>query len=153
LTIFRDVDHLRSRAMRDALELFRAARGIVEGDTGLMRGFEFDLVADGGSEGIVGSESQTEGQEEGGEERCAADGPTDRALPHVMASFWRATWWSCAAVCPTTAAAASPALAPCGLYASRAFVGRWESFIGEALEEEASGDLSDRHRQTELCSP
>jgi hypothetical protein len=78
--------------MRDALELFRAARGIVEGDTGLMRGFEFDLVADGGSEGIIGSESQTEGQKEGGEERCAADGPTDRALPHVMASFWRATY-------------------------------------------------------------
>jgi hypothetical protein len=144
---------VRSRAIRDALEVICTPRFLVEGDAGLMRGFELDLVADGGSEGIVGSESQTEGQEEGGEERCAADGPTDRALPHVMASFWRATWWSCAAVCPTTAAVTSPALAPCGLYASRAFVGLWESFIGEALEEEASGDLSDRHRQTELCSP
>jgi hypothetical protein len=46
-----DVNHLRSRAIRDALEVIRAAGFMVQGDAGLLRGFEFDLVADGGGEG------------------------------------------------------------------------------------------------------
>jgi hypothetical protein len=60
LTIFRDVDHLRSRAIRDALEVIRAARFLVERDAGLMRGLELDLVADGSGEGDACGEEQAE---------------------------------------------------------------------------------------------
>jgi hypothetical protein len=58
LTIFRDVDHLRSRAIRDALEVICTPRFLVEGDTGLVRSFEFDLVADGSGEGDACGEEQ-----------------------------------------------------------------------------------------------
>jgi hypothetical protein len=60
---------VRSRAIRDALEVIRATGFLVQRDAGLVRGFEFDLVADGGGEGLAGRGEQDKGQEERSDER------------------------------------------------------------------------------------
>jgi hypothetical protein len=60
----------------------------VEGDAGLMRGVELDLLADGSGEDNASSQEQTEGQEEKREARWAAGRSADREVNHVMSSFW-----------------------------------------------------------------
>jgi hypothetical protein len=49
---------VRSRAIRDALEVMRSAGFLVQGNTGLMRGVEFYLVANGSSEGDTNGEEK-----------------------------------------------------------------------------------------------
>jgi hypothetical protein len=46
--------------VRHPMKLRGAARGVVERNAGLMRGFEFDLVADGSGEGDACGEEQAE---------------------------------------------------------------------------------------------
>jgi hypothetical protein len=51
------------------LKLRGAARSVVEGDAGLMCGFELDLVASHGGEGDAGGQQQAQGHQEWSKER------------------------------------------------------------------------------------
>lgn len=46
MTIFGNIDHVRSGAVGDTLEIIRAVGFLVERDAGLVRGLEFYVVAD-----------------------------------------------------------------------------------------------------------
>jgi hypothetical protein len=61
---------------------------LVERNAGPVRGFELDLVADGG-EGCARSETEEKGEEEGNTERDAAGCMMYGGVHHRVTSHWR----------------------------------------------------------------
>jgi hypothetical protein len=64
LAIGGDVSHAGLGPVRDALEVFRAARGLMEGNAGRVGGLQFHLVADGHGAGDAQRPEQTYGPEQ-----------------------------------------------------------------------------------------
>jgi len=73
-TILRDINDRSPRAIRDAREVMRAARLLMQGNTCPNPRVQGYMVADRGGQGDIGSEEQDKGQEERREARHATHG-------------------------------------------------------------------------------
>ena len=85
-----DLKHRRLGAVRDPLVIVRAARLFVQGDAGLVRALERDLVTHHGGEDEGSCAEQAHETQEQNGEQWATDGTTDRPVNDGMFSLWRA---------------------------------------------------------------
>jgi hypothetical protein len=89
LTFLGNVGDFCAGAVRDALEVVCATGLLVEGDAGLMRGLEFDLLANRGGEGCARSETQDYSKEEGNTKRDATGYMMFGGIHHRVTFHWK----------------------------------------------------------------
>ena len=86
-----DFKHYRPRAVGNPLEIVRAAWLLVQGDAGLVRRFELDLVTHScGGENRTRHERHKNGNEEGCMTQDTEGDATNREVHHVMTCLCRA---------------------------------------------------------------
>jgi hypothetical protein len=93
LAALAEIDHCGFRAIRDALEVMRAAGFLVQGNTGLRRGFDLGMVAALGSEG--------DGAVADRHQECQDDKPS-HGKGSVHVPFLDSRWGVAASVSPST---------------------------------------------------
>ncbi len=139
---------MRSRAVRDALEIIGAVWFLMKGDTGLVRGLELYLVTDCGGEDCARSETQDKGKAEGNTERDATGGMMYGEM-HQRGSPTGELYAALSA--PAAATRGCLWRLPSGLQPWGDLVGLLEIFVSRAPEDQAAGDSPDGDRNPALC--
>jgi hypothetical protein len=92
LTVFGQVNHVRSGAVRDALKIIPSAWDVMEGDARMVSGLEFHLIANGRGKGRARSKTENNGRDQEHAQQDATGCMMIGGIHHAIASYSRTVY-------------------------------------------------------------